>query len=845
MNCRADRRSGGGWSLVGFLALGLLLLSTTGCRRGFYRRQADREVYGLVDCAADATGMTPGQFTIEPDPQSRMFDPNCPDRPPMPPDDPTSHQLMHCVDCKPGWPCWHCWGETPHVENPEWMLYLPHDENGQVVIDRPEAMRLALQNSREYQQELENLYLSALNVTFQRFQLDAQFFGGNSTFFTADGPARNKSRGSLLTVDNDNNIQKLRMQKLLAGGGELVVGMANSLVWQFAGPDTYAANTLLDFSLVQPLLRGAGRAVVLERLTDSERALLANIRQMERFQRGFYAQIVAGRDAGSGPVPGSESSPSGPGIDTGSIRGSGGSGAGGYLGLLEDWVLIRNQKSNVVGLRESLERLEELHAAGRITATQVGLTRQSLYDAQSNLIRITAGYQTALDAYKITLGLPPQIDIRIEDDLLARFDLINPALLELQDEMTLLLGRFSELTDATADQVVRPLKDPAETAAFYQSTDNSREVPDGDADGTNAFHAIGQAAMAQLEAVALDLQTLEEATDQRRENLTRLSAREEFDRGDIDPRIGDADAFIGRVAKLHTGFASLRERMQTTWSKIEPTRQTAVAKVSAAGVSPAAAVEAAEAHQQFKDLMSRLATQLDELSVIQARGRLDTVTLGPSQLTAEVALETARENRRDWRNARAALVDQWRLIEVVANDLESALDITFSGDINTTDNNPVRFRGTTGSLRVGLAFDAPLTRLAERNAYRRALIAYQQTRRQFYAFEDLIASQLRNTIRTIRLNELNFEVQRAAVFVAITRVDEAQEKLREPKREVGSMKLDGNTARDLVDALTGLLSAQNGFLSVWVDQEVQRLNLDFDLGTMQLDQNGMWIDPTP
>ncbi|HYW81279.1 MAG TPA: hypothetical protein VE890_16970, partial [Thermoguttaceae bacterium] len=350
MSGRTDRRSGGYGALIGFLALGLMCLSSSGCRRGFYRRQADREVYGLVDCASTEVGMTSGQFTIQPDPQSRMFDADCPDAPPMPPDDPTSHKLMHCVDCKPGWPCWHLYGKTPYVENPEWMLYLPRDEQGQVVVDRAEAMRLALQNSRDYQRALEDLYLSALNVTFERFRLDAQFFGGHSTFFTADGPARAGGPSSLLAVDND-----LQMRKLFAGGGELVVGMANSLVWQFAGPDAYAANTLLDFSLVQPLLRGSGRAVVLEQLTDSERALLANIRQMERFQRGFYTQIVAGRNPGAGP------SRNGPGIDTGSIRGGG--GASGYLGLLEDRVVIRNQKANMIGLRENLELLEELHAA--------------------------------------------------------------------------------------------------------------------------------------------------------------------------------------------------------------------------------------------------------------------------------------------------------------------------------------------------------------------------------------------------------------------------------------------------------------------------------------------------
>ena len=50
-------------------------------------------------------------------------------------------------------------------------------------------------------------------------------------------------------------------------------------------------------------------------------------------------------------------------------------------------------------------------------------------------------------------------------------------------------------------------------------------------------------------------------------------------------------------------------------------------------------------------------------------------------------------------------------------------------------------------------------------------------------------------------------------------------------------------AHNLVSALTDLLNAQNDFLSVWVNYEVQRRVLDWNLGTMQFDHDGLWIDP--
>ena len=135
--------------------VGLVLLMAAGCTRSHYRRSADEEVYGLVDCAKDECHWPLADYTIEPQCESRMYDPFSADHPPMPPDDPMSHQLMHCVDCKKGWPCWHRDGDTSHVENPGWKACLPYDKDGWVALDRSAAMRTALIHSREYQFELE------------------------------------------------------------------------------------------------------------------------------------------------------------------------------------------------------------------------------------------------------------------------------------------------------------------------------------------------------------------------------------------------------------------------------------------------------------------------------------------------------------------------------------------------------------------------------------------------------------------------------------------------------------------------------------------------------------------
>jgi hypothetical protein len=167
------------------------------------------------------------------------------------------------------------------------------------------------------------------------------------------------------------------------------------------------------------------------------------------------------------------------------------------------------------------------------------------------------------------------------------------------------------------------------------------------------------------------------------------------------------------------------------------------------------------------------------------------------------------------------------------------LQIVFQGDIRNRDSNPFSLDANTGRLRAGLQFDAPLTRVAERNVYRQSLIDYQQARRSYYAFEDQIYRQLRQTLRTIEVNKLNFEYRRFALRTAARQI-----MLNDEILQVRQGRSSGATAtRDAVSALSDLLNAQNDFMGVWVNYEVLRRSLDLDLGTMQLAPDGTWLDP--
>ncbi len=820
-------------SLRSALVALLLCIAITGCNRSrsYYRLQADREANCLVDSKAAAVESEPGQFRIAVNPRSRMYDPNHPDCEPMPPDDPVSNQIMQCVDSKKGSKSWRQLPKTPFVENPGWVENLATNESGQVVLDMSGAVQLALLESPSYQSELEDLYLSALDVSFERFGFDTQFFGSSNVLFTADG--RNRSgtgeSSSLLEVSPSSLGSPYQLRKLTATGGELVVGLANSLVWQFAGPNDYSGNTILDFSLVQPLLRAGGRTRVLERLTISERALLANVRQMERFRRGFYLNIAIGRNAGQGPARRGGIGVGGGGfggfggLGGGGFLGGGGGGAGGitggagaagaegYLGLLQTVQVLRNQRANVGALRESVLQLEASNEAGRIDRFQVDLAQQALYNAQSQLLSSENAYLQTLENFKITMGLPPELNVKISDPILDRLNLLDAELDRLQQLVAEKLERLRHLRDLQAE------KHDLETMRERLS-----EVLENSG-------SLKQKIEERLAAVHADFAILDKALPKRREDLRQLAGRPEVHDTKIDPALFDVAKLDRRITEQHESFATLEKRLLESWLEFER-------------ISNSNQLEEGKQLTNLITALSNVSGQLLELSLVQAAARLESIRFEPVDLTQEQALAIASAYRRDWKNARAALVDSWRFIYFNANDLLSNLDVVFSGDLGNVGDNPFRLRDTRGRLRVGLEFDAPLTRLAERNVYRESQIEYQQARRNYYQFRDRVYQSLRNTLRQIRLNEVNFELRRAAVQIAISQVDLTQLRLSEPPKPGETLQFGNTTARDLVQSLSDLLNVQNDFLSVWVNAEVQRLNLDFDLGVMELSPEGLRLE---
>lgn len=819
------------------LAVGLFAASTValvGCHRGYYRRQADAEAYSLIHQKLNDPRWNQLDPSIETQHDSRMHDPFSADHPPMPQDDRASHELMHCVDGKPGYQHWHVNGDVTTAASPDWRGYLPLDERGILVLDMETAVQLSLIHSPDLQRQRETLYLSALDVSLERFGFDTQSFYGWSTFFRTQG--REAPGGASTSIDLTPGPTQTRLQKLGISGASLAVGIANTVIWNFAGNNTQTASTLIDFSLIQPLLRGAGRQVVLESLTQAERTLLANVRQLERFRRGFYLNVSTGRNAGAGPGGNFLNEPAG-----------GNANAGGFLGLLQTQQQIRISEFNVRSLENVLEQFREYFREQRINLLQVRQAEQTLYNAQESLLRQKVQYENELDQFKRTMGLPPDLQIEIQDPFLQQFELIDDTLLERQLEVNSLReviggvlrqinpngenGQFNEDEELEwTDELEQSVRKLVPVLRMFEPYFEKVEGPDSElVEGDFAkLESVTIRRRQELEELRTFIEQSEidyeieptilqpesvESADQLRAELTELKNKINLIRGQVVTLIANIDKLANEASDLTSD--ELKQRLET------------------------------DIIYEAPEIQTKLVDAVIELTLLQARARTNAISLPEVDLDSRTATTIACQFRRDLMNARAALVDQWRQIELAADDLESGLDVVFDGSVGSSTDNPFRINWNTNQFGVGLRFDAPLTRYTERNLYRNTLINYQQARRDFYNFEDAISQNLRTTIRSLEQNKVLFELNRRGISSAIQQVELAQFDLKKPVQPGtgGRSSLGPTAANDLTRALNDLQQAQNSFLSVWVNYEVLRRGLDFDLGTMQLSPEGYWLDP--
>ena len=297
------------------------------------------------------------------------------------------------------------------------------------VLTMEKAFQLALLNSRQYQFQLENMYVNALPVTLQRFSFGPQFVAGLTplTGVAGAGSAATTVNPRLPTVTGPNSfIYNTRgtsaqsstlnlstvagVGKLFDNGAQVLMSFANQLVFNFVGknPLQPTVRSFLPFQALVPFLRGGGRAVTLEALTQAERSLLYSVRSFAKFRQEFVVTTLTGGTIltfGSNITTGGFTSGGGPNDPT-----------TGFLNVVEDVQLVENYVKNL----SVFERFAEVYAelingeTSGLSQLQLDQVNQQVQNARSQLIQFQTNYRNDLDQFKIQLGMPPDVPVIID-----------------------------------------------------------------------------------------------------------------------------------------------------------------------------------------------------------------------------------------------------------------------------------------------------------------------------------------------------------------------------------------------------------------------------------------------
>ncbi len=276
-----------------------------------------------------------------------------------------------------------------------------------------EALDVAAENSRDFQRQKEQLYLAALNLTRDQHDFELLFGGG------ANGEVSGERDPAAVDPADVKLGDDLSASVTSVAGTRIVAKFVNTFLRSVIHGGNFDGSSILNLTLTQPLLRGAGQRIVREPLTQAERDVVYAVRTFERFRAQFAVRVVSD-----------------------------------YWTIVGQIADLGNVEANYKSLVQSREQIEELYNAGRKTVTDLGRAKQSEYSADAQRVVAKNRLQSALDRFKLTLGLPVAGQVDLEPAELDRLTAQGVALVEIDEHAAVaaaLQRRFDHQT--TVDEV--------------------------------------------------------------------------------------------------------------------------------------------------------------------------------------------------------------------------------------------------------------------------------------------------------------------------------------------------------------------------------------------------------
>jgi len=884
-----------------FLAIMASVVTVGGCSRLFYRNQADKEVAEILTEKDTCPDWKIEQYHVYPDPRARFADPTCPDRPPMPVDDPAA-----CA-------------QAPHPQNPgkagvtdvagtgyidmlaKWdaqnraeaaadpskasvytaesglnpatgtSLTMPlkngmYRNQPSYLIKMDQAVEMSIINSREYQGACEDLYLTALPVTLQRFAFNPQLF--------AVAQALRQYTGSQTPEGLQNNWavnSNVGVAQLFSTGALLLVNFANQTMVNFAGAVHGVTSTSqINLDLVQPFLQGGGLAVTLENLTQAERNLVYALRNYARFRKTFWVAVAGGGGGGltgatfqptnvianpgfspdmslggSGLVPGAVATATAPLSTMGNpgLQVSPGSAGGfglqeplippviGYLSTLQEaaqMAIDKYQIEKLTGFKQLAEAYTEI---GDLSQLQVDQFDQQLVGARKSLANDQQDYLMTIDQFKLQLGLPPHMLIELDDEA---FRPINRHFQKYED----LFNQYTAATKAattfgaidlvpkvrgefrkifTASDLTKGTRFGAEIPARWEAWE---KLSDDDLTKKLAEYADEKRKILDKKAdMQVKGQTLSPADNQR---LGRITSEME----------------LGQFEQQMRAYQS-----QAGWKDLKTTEAQQRRQQRDYSILVAAFVQVLT--EARNERMDRLHEQWPKLDPVCVKGK--ELMHGDLNEALDAASDFALANRLDLMNVRGQVVDAWRQLKIFANALLGTLNVQYSLNAATPalGANPFAFSGSNAVQQLQLNTALPLVRVSERNEYRASLINYQRARRVLQSAEDEVAFEVRQELILLRQYQDWYLYQTQLVELGYKVVENSLDVLAAPPPPgVGADPATraAALAQQLINAQSALYTAQYGMTTIWITYLNTRDQLYRDMELMRFDARGMWID---
>jgi outer membrane protein TolC len=194
-----------------------------------------------------------------------------------------------------------------------------------------------------------------------------------------------------------------------------------------------------------------------------------------------------------------------------------------------------------------------------------------------------------------------------------------------------------------------------------------------------------------------------------------------------------------------------------------------------------------------------------------------------------VAISVALRTRPDVLTEQAKIRDAARDVQIAADQFYPALDLTLGLTVPSDEPHAFwdsRFDRHTRSAKV--TFDYQLDQTDNRDEYRLAQIAHSKARRDFVGFLDRVRLEVRQAFRALQQSRRTYEIQKAAVSLAIRRT-----------RLVTQEQKEGlASTRDVLEAEDALRGAKNGLTAALVSYTTTRLEFLTTLGMIRVDEQG-------